>query len=71
MTKSTEDMAVASEAVRQLVESGLEGAFARIQDDNSKLRGLSLLVLEVLAPDDQRTAEARAALPATVYRVKA
>jgi hypothetical protein len=35
------------------------------------LRGLSLLMLEVLLPDDQRTVAARAALPARPYRVTA
>jgi hypothetical protein len=59
------------EAVQQLLDGGVDGAVAGLASGDVALRGLSLLMLEVLLPDDQRTVAARAALPARPYRVTA
>lgn len=71
MTKSSEPVPAMPEAVDRLVDAGLDGALAGLDGSDRKLRSISLLMLEVLSPQHGRLVEARNAMPARRYRVKA
>jgi hypothetical protein len=57
--------------VEPLLSAGTDALMAALQSGDARTRAMALLIAELQAPEDERTAAARALAPPPQYRIVA